>query len=71
MKSGSTWSRSSALEEGLAAIAWVKGLFRATNGNVPPQRIVDMIAPGTVSPPVPESIEQWNGLTKEKLQSGE
>ena len=58
-------------QEGLVAIAWVKGLFRATDGNVPPQRIVEMIAPGTVSPPVLESIEQWNGLTKEKLQSGE
>ena len=42
--------------EGLAAIAWVKGLFRARDGNVPPQRIVEMIAPGTVSPPVPEAL---------------
>ncbi len=56
-------------QEGLVAIAWVKGLFRATDGNVPPQRIVDLIAPGTVSPSVPESLEHWNSLTKEKLQS--
>jgi len=55
--------------EGLAAIAWVKGLFRAKDGNVAPQRIVDIVAPGTVSPPVPEVLEQWNELSKWKLQS--
>ena len=54
--------------EGLAAIAWVKGLFRAKNGNVAPQRIVEMIAPGTASPPVPEALERWNDLTKGKLE---
>jgi acyl-CoA thioesterase FadM len=64
--SGRSGRRSS---EGLAAIAWVKGLFRAEDGNVPPQRIVDMIAPGTASPAVPEALEQWNDLTKWKLQS--
>jgi acyl-CoA thioesterase FadM len=57
--------------EGLAAIAWVKGLFRAKDGNVPPQQIVDMVAPGAVSPLVPEALLQWNALTKEKLQGGE
>jgi len=36
---------------------------------VPAKRIVDIIAPGTISPPVPEAIEQWNSLSKEKLQS--
>jgi acyl-CoA thioesterase FadM len=56
-------------QEGLAAIAWVKGLFRGRDSNVPPQRIVDMIAPGTVSRPVPEALQQWNDLTKWKLQS--
>lgn len=55
--------------EGLAAIAWVKGLFRAKDGNVSSQRIVDTIAPGTGSPPVPEMLELWNGLTRWKLQS--
>jgi acyl-CoA thioesterase FadM len=58
-------------EEGLAAIAWVKGLFRAKEGNVSPQRMADMVAPGAVSPPVPDSLRQWNALTKEKLQGGE
>jgi acyl-CoA thioesterase FadM len=56
-------------EEGLAAIAWVKGLFRAKDGNVPPQRVVDRIAPGTVSPPVPDALEEWNDLTRWKLQT--
>jgi acyl-CoA thioesterase FadM len=57
--------------DGLVAIAWVKGLMRAKDGNVPPQRIVDRIAPGTVSPPVPKALEEWNDLTKWKLQSSE
>jgi acyl-CoA thioesterase FadM len=64
-------SRVSPPQEDLVAIAWVKGLFRGADGNVPPQRIVDLIAPGTVSPPVPDSLEQWNSLTREKLQSSE
>ncbi|MBV8115271.1 MAG: thioesterase family protein [Silvibacterium sp.] len=55
--------------EGLVAIAWVKGLFRAKDGNVPPQAIVDTIVPGTTSPPVPDVLEKWNGLTRWKLQS--
>lgn len=56
-------------KEGLVAIAWVKGLFRAKDGNVPPQHIVERIAPGTLSPPVAEVLERWNDLTKSKLQS--
>lgn len=56
-------------DQGLAAIAWVKGLFRAKDGNVPPQRVVDIIAPGTTSPPVPDVLEEWNDLTRWKLQS--
>ena len=54
--------------EGLVAIAWVKGLFRARDGNVPPQSIVDILAPGTISPPVPEALERWNDLTRGKLE---
>jgi acyl-CoA thioesterase FadM len=54
--------------EGLVAIAWVKGLFRAKEGNVAPQRIVDVIASATSSPPVPEALERWNDLTKGKLE---
>lgn len=54
--------------EGLVAIAWVKGLFRGKDGNIPPQHIADTIAPGTTSPPVPEALEKWNDLTKGKLE---
>jgi acyl-CoA thioesterase FadM len=57
-------------QEGLAAIAWVKGLFRGAEGNIPPQQAVDLVAPGLISPAVPEALEQWNALTKDKLQGG-
>jgi acyl-CoA thioesterase FadM len=52
---------------GLAAIARVKGLFRNQQGNIPPQAIVDLVAPGTVSPPISEAIVQWNEITKQRL----
>ena len=58
-------------QEGLAAIAWVKGLFRGKNGNIPPQQIVNRIAPGTTSPPLTTALDQWNALTREKLATGE
>jgi acyl-CoA thioesterase FadM len=56
--------------EGLAAVGWVKGLLRSPEGNVEPQKVLDAVSPGAVSPPMPESITTWNELTKEKLQSG-
>ncbi len=56
--------------EGLAAIAWVKGLFRGAAGNIPAQEAMDLAQPGLVSPPLPETMEQWNLLTKEKLEWG-
>ena len=52
---------------GLAAVAWVKGLFRNKQGNIPPQKIVDLVSPGVASPPIPESIVQWNEITKGRL----
>jgi acyl-CoA thioesterase FadM len=52
---------------GLAAVAWVKGLFRAKDGNVPPQTIVDRVDAGIVSPEMPEALAQWNALTRDKL----
>jgi acyl-CoA thioesterase FadM len=58
-------------KEGLVAIAWVKGLFRGTEGNIPSQQVIDLVSPGSVSPPVPDTLEQWNALTREKLASGE
>jgi acyl-CoA thioesterase FadM len=53
--------------ENLAAIAWVKGLFRAPSGNVPPQTMVDRLQPGLASPPLAEALEAWNAFTREKL----
>jgi acyl-CoA thioesterase FadM len=56
--------------EGLAAIGWVKGALRDNQGSLDPQSVLERIAPGVVSPPIPEAILQWNELTREKLQSG-
>jgi acyl-CoA thioesterase FadM len=56
--------------EGLAAIGWIKGVLRNRNGVVDPQRVIEAVAPGIVSPPIPEAIASWNDLTREKLQSG-
>ena len=57
-------------DAGLAAVGWVKGALRSPNGSVAPQKVLDLVSPGAVSPPMPESIAEWNELTKEKLQSG-
>ena len=56
---------------GLAAVACVKGLFRSSAGNIPPQSIVDLVAPGTPSPPVSQSLLQWNAITKQRLDAAE
>jgi acyl-CoA thioesterase FadM len=55
--------------EGLAAVGWVKGALRSPAGIVAPQTVLERIEPGVVSPPMPEAIAAWNGLTREKLQS--
>ncbi|HZU09849.1 MAG TPA: thioesterase family protein [Pseudacidobacterium sp.] len=54
-------------EAGLSAIAWVKGLFRNRQGNIPPQTVVDLVAPGTASPYLPEELQQWNETIKKRL----
>jgi acyl-CoA thioesterase FadM len=56
-------------KQGLAAIGWVKGMLRDQRGAVNPQDILSRIAPGVASPPMPESIAQWNELTREKLNA--
>lgn len=56
--------------EGLVAVGWVKGLLRGSAGNLEPQKVLDAVSPGVVSPPMPEAIATWNELTREKLQSG-
>jgi acyl-CoA thioesterase FadM len=57
-------------DEGLAAVGWVKGVLRGPEGNLEPQTVLERIAPGIVSPPIPEAIANWNELTREKLQAG-
>jgi hypothetical protein len=32
--------------------------------------VIESVAPGTVSPPMPETIATWNELTREKLAGG-
>ncbi len=59
-----------AREGELAAVGWVKGLLRTSAGNLDPQKVLEGVAPGAVSPPMPESIATWNELTREKLQAG-
>jgi acyl-CoA thioesterase FadM len=53
--------------EGLAAKAWVKGIFQERGKNIPPQALVDTVQPGLASPPVSESMMMWNDLTRDKL----
>jgi acyl-CoA thioesterase FadM len=56
--------------DGLAAVGWVKGILRDARGTVEPQKVIEGVAPGAVSPPMPESIATWNELTREKLAGG-
>jgi acyl-CoA thioesterase FadM len=55
---------------GLVAVGWVKGVLRNAQGTVDPQLVIEGVAPGVVSPPMPEAIATWNDLTREKLQAG-
>ena len=55
--------------EGLAAVGWVKGMLRNKDGAIEPQTMLEAVAPGVVSPPMPEAISTWNELTREKLQA--
>jgi acyl-CoA thioesterase FadM len=55
--------------EGLAAVGWVKGALVDKAGIVLPQKIMDLVEPGILSPPLPEAIQILNGLTREKLHS--
>ena len=53
--------------DGLAAIGWVKGALRDKRGSVNPQEVLARVSPGIVSPPMPDTMAQWNELTREKL----
>jgi acyl-CoA thioesterase FadM len=56
--------------EGLTAVGWAKAVLRDAQGNVEPQKVLEHVAPGAVSPPLPETIAAWNDLTREKLAGG-
>jgi acyl-CoA thioesterase FadM len=55
---------------GLVAVGWVKGILRNAHGNVQPQGVIEGVAPGLLSPPMPDAIAAWNELTREKLAGG-
>jgi len=55
--------------KGLCAVGWVKGVLRDSTGNIEPQRVIDGVAPGLASPPMPDSFATWNELTKDKLST--
>jgi acyl-CoA thioesterase FadM len=56
--------------KGLVAVGLVKGVLRNAAGTVDPQQVIAGVAPGVVSPPMPEMIATWNELTREKLAAG-
>lgn len=56
--------------KGLAAVGWVKGTLRDGKGIVEPRNAIAGIAPGVLSPPMPESIAAWNHLTRDQLAGG-
>jgi acyl-CoA thioesterase FadM len=56
--------------DGLAAVGWVKGALWAPGGILEPQKVLDAVSPGAISPPMPDAIATWNELTREKLQGG-
>jgi acyl-CoA thioesterase FadM len=56
--------------KGLAAVGWVKGILRDSQGSVQPQSVIEAVAPGLLSPPIPEAVAAWNELTREKLSGG-
>jgi acyl-CoA thioesterase FadM len=58
-------------QAGLAAVAWVKGLFRSKHANIPPQTIVDSISPQLESPSVSESLARWNQIAKQRLENSQ
>ena len=55
-------------DDGLAAVGWVKGALLEKAGAVMPQRVMDLMEMGIVSPPLSDAIQELNRLTREKLQ---
>ena len=56
--------------EGMAALGWVKGALRDARGSVEPQKALEHVAPGVVSPPMPQALATRNEQTRDKLQAG-
>ena len=56
------------LRDEMAAVGWVKGVLRGADGVIAPQTVLETVAPGVVSPPMPEAMAAWNAVTREKLQ---
>jgi len=56
--------------EGLAALGWVKGMLRDGRNILDPQQVLERVAPGVVSPSMPDAMAQWNELTRDKLHAG-
>ena len=54
--------------DGLAAVGWVKGVLRGKQGIVAPQKLIEEVAPGVLSPAMPEAIAEWNELTRHCMQ---
>ena len=54
---------------GTAAVGWVKGVLRDAHSTLDPRQVIASVAPGVVSPPLPEAIAAWNELTREQLQA--
>ncbi len=57
--------------KGLVAVGWVKGVLRTANGSLTPQSVLERVAPGIVSHPIPDTIAQWNELTRETLRAAD
>jgi acyl-CoA thioesterase FadM len=58
-------------EEGLVAVGWVKGALQERGGKiVAPQRAMDAVKAGIVSPPLPDALQTLNELTRGKLRVG-
>jgi len=55
-------------DDGLAAVGWVKGALLGKDGAVKPQRVMEQLEPGIVSPVLPEELLTLNELTREKLR---
>lgn len=52
---------------GLCALGWVKGALRNEQGTLDPQVVINSVAPGALSPEMPEAVATWNELTREQL----